>query len=90
LAEGPGRKDSTCGDNPTSLPHLLVGTNSSSSERIFSSGNERTPAVTGDWKLPDAGIKLVDQDKFHIIADLMNTNENEEVKRQLFQFKSMV
>jgi hypothetical protein len=81
LAEGPGRLDPTCGHNPKSLPHLLVGTTSQSSERIFASGNERTAAITGDWGLPNAGIKLVNDDKLHLIVDLMNTNERDEVRK---------
>jgi hypothetical protein len=38
---GKGLSDATC--RTLGLPHMIVGTSVANSERIFSSGNERTP-----------------------------------------------
>jgi hypothetical protein len=38
---GKGLSDATC--RTLGLPHMIVGTTVGNSERIFSSGNERTP-----------------------------------------------
>ncbi|KAE9963396.1 hypothetical protein BLS_009335 [Venturia inaequalis] len=71
---GPGRKDATCGDAPFSMPHLIVGSNAKNSERLFSSGNERTHAIMPEWKMDNVGYKLKSADKFALIVDLMNEN----------------
>jgi hypothetical protein len=71
---GPGRQDATCEGNPFSLPHILLGTSPKVSERIFSSGNERTKAWLPAWEVNNAGYKLNSADKFSLIVDLMNEN----------------
>jgi hypothetical protein len=71
---GPNRSDATCGGR-LSLPHVLVSSNSSKSERIMASGNERSVAR---FNLPSSspsemvGYHLNEEDKFHLIIDLMN------------------
>lgn len=76
VAIGPGRRDATCMNHAMSVPHLVVGSNSNSSERIFSSGNERVPFNFYQWGSKyNAGIKITSQDKFALILDLMNENE---------------
>jgi hypothetical protein len=70
---GPGRTDATCLNNRGSLPHLLVGSTSQGSERMFSSGNERTPALVPQWSgLTNVGYHLKSTDKLAFIVDLMN------------------
>jgi Stress up-regulated Nod 19 len=71
---GPGRRDATCAENPFSLPHILLGTSPTTSERMFSSGNERTEAFLPDWNIGKVGYKLNKADKFALIVDLMNEN----------------
>jgi len=76
---GPGRKDATCQDFPVSAPHMIVGSTAQGSERIFSSGNERTPAIMPDWEEKNVGYKLKKADKFAMIVDLMNENMQDKV-----------
>ncbi|TID27951.1 Diphthamide biosynthesis protein 2 [Venturia nashicola] len=77
---GPGRVDATCGDNPQSLPHMLIGSTSKGSERFFSSGNERTPAFLQDWSgTTNVGYHLRKEDKMAFIVDLMNENMKDEL-----------
>jgi hypothetical protein len=72
---GPGRADATCKSSPISLPHMLVGSSASGSERLFSSGNERTVARVPEWESgKNVGYKLKKTDKFALIVDLMNEN----------------
>jgi hypothetical protein len=71
---GVGREDATCSGNSFSLPHILLGTSPKMSERIFSSGNERTEAFLPDWNIKDVGYKLKKNDRFSLIVDLMNEN----------------
>ncbi|KAF2428039.1 hypothetical protein EJ08DRAFT_719738 [Tothia fuscella] len=75
---GPGRQDATC--SSISLPHMLVGSSASGSERLFSSGNERTQAIVPNWPTgKNVGYKLKKEDKFALIVDLMNENMKDEV-----------
>jgi hypothetical protein len=71
---GPGRSDATCASSIVSLPHLLLGASASGSERLFSSGNERTKAMLPSWDEKNVGYKLKPTDKFALIVDLMNEN----------------
>jgi hypothetical protein len=71
---GKGANDATC--TLFGAPHMIVGSLPSSSERIFSSGNERTttffnPPWAGTDKL---GYPLYAADRFGMIVDLMNMN----------------
>ncbi|QDS68047.1 hypothetical protein FKW77_009716 [Venturia effusa] len=76
---GPGRYDATCKDAPVSLPHMIVGTTPKGSERLFSSGNERTHAIMPEWNMNNVGYKLKAADKFALIVDLMNENSVDKV-----------
>ncbi|QDS77875.1 hypothetical protein FKW77_000329 [Venturia effusa] len=78
LAVGEGREDTTCLDQPFSLPHITVNSTHFQSERIFSTGNERTNAVFPDMGVTDAGYKIRAQDKFALILELMNENAKDE------------
>lgn len=72
---GKGANDATC--TLFGAPHLIVGSMPSSSERIFSSGNERTttffnpPWAAEEEKL---GYPIYPADRFGMIVDLMNMN----------------
>lgn len=76
---GPGRVDATCGDSPMSMPHMIVGSTAKGSERLFSSGNERTHAIMPEWNENNVGYKLKNADKFALIVDLMNENQVEKL-----------
>ncbi|KAF2403656.1 hypothetical protein EJ06DRAFT_527256 [Trichodelitschia bisporula] len=76
---GPGRQDATCLNNATSLPHMLIGSSPKGSERLFSSGNERTPAFMPKWNEKNVGYFLRPADKFAFIVDLMNENMEDKV-----------
>jgi hypothetical protein len=69
---GSGRVDATCGDRDISLPHATIGMTPRNSERIFASGNERSPAIFPDWGVKDAGYKLNKGDKLAALVELMN------------------
>jgi hypothetical protein len=69
-----GRSDATCGWNPASLPHIDVGAVAASSERFFSSGNERTVVDVNAWYPTTAGYHVKSGDSFSFIVDLMNEN----------------
>ncbi|KAF1980974.1 hypothetical protein K402DRAFT_425778 [Aulographum hederae CBS 113979] len=78
LVKGPGRVDATCENHRgVSLPHLDVGATPQTSERLFSSGNERTPLIVP--KDVKAGYKINDKDQFAFIVDLMNDNMEDKV-----------
>jgi hypothetical protein len=53
---------------------MIVGASPQNSERLFSSGNERTPAIVPGWDEANVGYKLKKADKFGLIVDLMNEN----------------
>jgi hypothetical protein len=53
---------------------MIVGGTPQNSERLFSSGNERTPAILPSWGYENVGYKLHKEDKFAAIVDLMNEN----------------
>ncbi|QDS72079.1 hypothetical protein FKW77_003155 [Venturia effusa] len=76
---GPGRWDPTCLNSP-SLPHFDVGQTPGSSERYFSSGNERTffgmDHAGADTKF---GYHIKTTDKMAFIVDLMNMNMDDKV-----------
>lgn len=82
---GPGRWDPTCyhkndsGTDP-SLPHFAVGTSPKRSERLFASGNERTPGdLTPFIKSgKKVGYFIEKTDDFRFIVDLMNMNMHNE------------
>jgi hypothetical protein len=76
---GPGRQDATCMDSPMSMPHMIVGSTAKGSERLFSSGNERTHAIMPEWNENNVGYKLKTADKFALIVDLMNENQVEKI-----------
>lgn len=74
---GSGRVDQTCQNAYSSLPHANVGCTPSTCERMFASGNERTPVTIVDWASMKAGGKLAGyhvkpSDSFAFIIDLMN------------------
>jgi hypothetical protein len=65
--------DATC--TVFGLPHMIVGSLPASSERIFSSGNERTMILFNPPdKSPKVGYPVFAADRFGLIADLMNMN----------------
>jgi hypothetical protein len=69
---GEGRKDVTCKQKPVSVPHTVVGATSRNSERIFASGNERTPfAFTNETH--KVGYMVNEKDSFALISEFMNT-----------------
>lgn len=78
LAIGEGREDTTCLEQAISLPHVTVNSTHFQSERIFSTGNERTDAVFPDMGVTDAGYKIREQDKFALLLELMNENGKDE------------
>ena len=72
---GEGRSDATCADRDISVPHVIVGTTAKTSERLFASGNERTPLVFPDASQLKIGYQLNKNDKFAMLIDLMNTEK---------------
>jgi hypothetical protein len=80
--QGVGRADTTCKNAPRSLPHIGVGLTPKNSERIFSSGNERSPISFVTSGVTDAGYMVNKEDKFYMVVDLMNTS-NEDKKAYL-------
>jgi hypothetical protein len=66
--------DATC--TVFGLPHMIVGSLPASSERIFSSGNERTTVFFNPVWEPNAkvGYPVYSSDRFGLITDLMNMN----------------
>jgi hypothetical protein len=75
INSGSGRWDATCYGMP-SLPHVDVNASPSSSERYFSSGNERTQVhldVLGNGKTK-WGYYMGSGDRIGFIVDLMNIN----------------
>jgi hypothetical protein len=72
MSQGYGKWDPTCSANPFSLPHFAVGATPTNSERIFASGNERTPLEVPAGQ--NYGYPVVDADRFHLLVDLMNEN----------------
>jgi Stress up-regulated Nod 19 len=79
LTIGPGRRDLTCAQNGFSLPHMIVGSSPSGSERVFSSGNERTVAILPNWGINNVGYKVKTTDQFALIVDLMNDTMEDQV-----------
>ncbi|KAF2435222.1 hypothetical protein EJ08DRAFT_730321 [Tothia fuscella] len=80
FAVGPGRVDATCGNNKASLPHMLIGSGGVGNERMFSSGNERTPALVPQWSgLTNVGYHPKATDKLAFIVDLMNENMEDKI-----------
>jgi hypothetical protein len=73
---GTGHRDSTCGKRPVSLPHTSINAPPSKTERIFSSGNERSVAdfltIAEGEKY---GYKVNSGDRFYLLMDLMNMNK---------------
>jgi len=71
---GTGAWDATC--TTFGLPHMIVGSLPASSERIFSSGNERTTVFFNPpWlNATDLGYPVYASDRFGLITDLMNMN----------------
>jgi len=71
---GKGANDATC--TVFGAPHLIVGSMPGSSERIFSSGNERTTTFFNPpWaNVTNLGYPLYPADRFGVIVDLMNMN----------------
>jgi len=75
INSGSGRYDPTC-IGKSSLPHVDVNASPSSSERYFSSGNERSQVhldILGSGKTK-WGYQLGMADRFGFIVDLMNIN----------------
>ena len=62
-----------------SLPHMLMQSDPSKSERFFSVGNEKTPASFNPPWVKDQvlGYHLYATDKFSFIVDLMNQNKED-------------
>jgi len=71
---GKNTGDATC--RSLGLPHMIVGTTVAGSERIFSSGNERTPVFFNPpWmNSTNVGYPVFPNDRFGLITDLMNMN----------------
>jgi len=71
---GKGAWDATC--TTFGLPHMIVGSLPASSERIFSSGNERTTVFFNPpwYNSSDIGYPVYAADRFGLITDLMNMN----------------
>ena len=72
MSQGAGKRDPTCANNAFSLPHFAVGGTGANTERIFASGNERTPVVMPDNL--NYGYPVAAADRFHLLVDLMNEN----------------
>jgi hypothetical protein len=66
--------DATC--TIFGLPHMIIGALPATSERIFSSGNERTVAFFNppSANMTKAGYPVYAADRFGLITDLMNMN----------------
>jgi len=71
---GTGAWDATC--TTFGLPHMIVGSSPASSERIFSSGNERTTVFFNPpwYNTTNMGYPVYSADRFGLITDLMNMN----------------
>jgi len=71
---GTGAWDATC--TTFGLPHMIVGSVPASSERIFSSGNERTTVFFNPpwYNTTNIGYPVYTADRFGLITDLMNMN----------------
>lgn len=71
---GTGAWDATC--TVFGLPHMIVGSLPASSERIFSSGNERTTIFFNPtwFNTTNLGYPVYPSDRFGLITDLMNMN----------------
>jgi hypothetical protein len=71
---GTGAWDATC--TTFGLPHMIVGSLPATSERIFSSGNERTTVFFNPvWtNTTNMGYPVYSKDRFGLITDLMNMN----------------
>jgi hypothetical protein len=82
FTSGPNRWDPVC-YNRLSIPHLSLWETPETSERFFSSGNERTVMDFNPGGINmtyGTGYHLTPEDKFHYIVDLMNMNmEDKEV-----------
>jgi hypothetical protein len=78
FTQGPKRMDPTC-VGKVSLPHMLMGSSPSNSERFFSVGNEKSVArFNPPWvKNQVLGYHLYPTDKFSFIVDLMNENKQD-------------
>jgi len=77
---GPNRFDPTC-VGKMSLPHALVGSDPSKSERLMASGNERTTTRFNSPYNPGEklGYYMNPKDKFAFIVDFMNENKEDKV-----------
>jgi len=76
---GPGRSDATCDFLPISGPHMITGSFPRTSERLFSSGNERTQVILPNMGKHKVGYRINSADKFGLIVDLMNENMEDKV-----------
>jgi len=78
---GKGRVDQTCSGAWSSVPHADVGCTPETCERLFASGNERTPALPSNYQTGPsdkaAGYFLRANDKFALIIDLMNDSDQD-------------
>jgi hypothetical protein len=74
FTKGPGRWDATC-LGKFSLPHLGIGSTPASSERVFSSGNERSQFSATLNDTIKAGYYFKPTDQFEFLVDLMNLNK---------------
>jgi hypothetical protein len=68
LVSGSGKKDATCANG---LQQVAIGRGGA--ERLFASGNERTPIEIGGVN-GGYGYKINTGDQFHLLMDLMNEN----------------
>lgn len=86
LNSGSGRSDPTCKFAFTSLPHWVVGYSPSSSERLWASGNERSPIDFAGWNITNAGYKINYSDSFSMIVDLMNMTPQTQTRYVVIKF----
>lgn len=80
FTQGSKRMDPTC-VGKFSMPHMLMGSSPSNSERFFSVGNEKSVARFNPPWVKDQllGYHLYENDKISFIVDLMNQNKQDKV-----------
>jgi hypothetical protein len=85
-AVGPTHSDTTCKDRDISVPHVIVGATARTSERLFASGNEKSPLIFPDASVMKVGYKLEAEDSLALLVDLMNTDMKDKLAYLTFTF----